>query len=194
MDRLEIPKAALVGNSMGGATAVGVAAAWPERVGALVLIDSAGFNLAPESRPWILRLAGGIPGSGWLESLHVRGLLVRVGLKQVFHDPTLATPERFDEYLAPLVRPGALTSMRSVLVTRARESATFPEIVRRVRAPTLVVWGREDRWVPVEQADLFEAAIPEARERILDGCGHVPQEERPQEVARLILEFLATSR
>jgi pimeloyl-ACP methyl ester carboxylesterase len=190
MDRLGIEKAAIVGNSMGGAAAVGVAAAQPERVTALVLIDSAGFNLAPDERPWILRLVGSRPVGTVLERLPVRGRLVRIGLRQVFHEPSLVTKERFDEYLAPLARPGAMTSMRSLLLARAREAAAFPEQARRVRAPALVIWGREDRWIPVEQADLFVAAIKGSRQVILEQCGHVPQEERPADVVRLVQDFL----
>jgi pimeloyl-ACP methyl ester carboxylesterase len=109
LDQVGIQDTAIVGSSMGGATAVAVAATHPDRVTALVLIDSAGFNLAPEGRPWILRLAGSAPAGALLERLHVRGLLVRIGLRQVFHDRSLVTPERFDEYLAPLLRPGAPT-------------------------------------------------------------------------------------
>jgi pimeloyl-ACP methyl ester carboxylesterase len=108
----------------------------------------------------------------------------------VFRDPALITKERYDEYLAPLVRPGALASMRSLLATRGREAARFTEVVRQVRAPTLVVWCREDSWIPVAQADLFEAAISGARQQILDGCGHMPQEERPAEVVQLVEGFL----
>jgi pimeloyl-ACP methyl ester carboxylesterase len=194
MDRLDIPRAAVVGHSMGGAAAVGVAASRPDRVSALVLLDSAGFNLAPESRPWILRLVGSGAAAAGLEWLHVRGLLLRLALRQVFHDRSLVTKERFDEYLAPLVRPGAIASIRSLLLERGREAAAFPELVRRVRAPTLVVWCRDDSWIPVAQADLFEAAIPGARQQVLDGCGHMPQEERPQDVVRLIREFVQTAR
>ncbi len=190
MERLGLAQAALVGNSMGGATAVGVAAARPEAVTALVLVDSAGFNLATEDRPWILRLAGSGPIAPVLERLPIRRPLLRIGLRQVFHDPALITEERFDEYLAPLLRPGALTSMRSLLLARTRDAAAFPELVLRVRAPALVIWCREDRWIPVEQADRFVEAIPGSRKVVLEDCGHLPQEERPADVERLLAEFL----
>ncbi len=192
MDRLGLEQASVVGNSLGGATAVGIAAARPERVEALVLLDSAGFNLSEEDRPWILRMMGGAVGRA-LERAPIRGRVLRLGLRQVFHDPALITRERFDEYLAPLVRPGAMGSMRSILLARARQGLAFREQVTAVRAPALVIWGRNDRWVPVDQADLFVAAIPGARKVVLDGCGHLPQEERPQEVLRLLAEFLPRS-
>jgi pimeloyl-ACP methyl ester carboxylesterase len=66
----------------------------------------------------------------------------------------------------------------------------LPGLVAQVRAPTLVLWGREDAWVPVAQADRFVAAIPGARKVVIERCGHMPQEERPVEVARLLEEFL----
>jgi pimeloyl-ACP methyl ester carboxylesterase len=65
-----------------------------------------------------------------------------------------------------------------------------PALVTRVRVPTLVIWGREDAWVPVTQADRFLAAIPGSRKVVIDACGHLPQEERPAEVAALLEEFL----
>lgn len=190
MDRLGLPKAALVGNSMGGAAAVAMAATRPERVSALVLLDSAGFNLAPGQRPFILRLLAAGPIAPVLERLPVRRPLLRMGLRQVFHDPALVTAERFNEYLVPLIRPGAMASMRSLLLPRSREASQFPDLLTRVRAPALVIWGREDRWVPVEQADRFLASIPGSRKVVLEGCGHLPQEERPADVLRLLRDFL----
>ena len=61
LDALGLPRVRLVGHSLGGAVASAFAAAEPERVERLVLVDAAGFNLAPEDRPWLLRV-GGWPG------------------------------------------------------------------------------------------------------------------------------------
>jgi pimeloyl-ACP methyl ester carboxylesterase len=190
-DRLGLGRVAIVGNSMGGGVATIMAGERPERVEALVLLDAAGFDLSPSQRPWIIRLAGLKYGGLLVDNLPVRGLLLRRGLNQVFHDPSLVTAERYDEYLAPLVRPGALASMRSLLLTRANERARVREAAGRVKARTLVVWGRNDRWVPVEQADRYLAAIPGACKVVLEDCGHLPQEERPQELLGLLREFLS---
>ncbi len=172
MDRLGIVRATLVGNSMGGAVAIALAARQPERVQALVLIDAAGFDLAESERPLLLRLAATRAGKALFGRLPVRGRMLRLALGQVFHDPALVTEERFNEYLVPLLRPGAAASLAPT-----------------VKAPTLVLWGRDDRWIPVEQADRVVAAIPGARKVVLEACGHVPQEERPQEVLRWLQEF-----
>jgi pimeloyl-ACP methyl ester carboxylesterase len=189
MDRLALPRASLVGHSLGGGVAVALAASHPERVDRLVLIDPVGFNLAPEDRPALLRAAGWKPVARLLEALPVRRALVTLALHQVFHDDRLVTPDRVDEYVAPLLRPGAVRAAQALLASG--DDLGLPGVIARVRTPTLVLWGREDRWIPVEQADRFLAAIPGSRKVVIDGCGHMPQEERPAEVAALVEAFLA---
>jgi len=189
LDKLGVGPATVVGNSLGGAVATVLAAQSPERVDGLVLIDAAGFNLEESERPFILRLAATAPGAALFERLPVRGRLLRLGLRQVFHDPALVTRERFNEYLAPFLRPGASASILSLLRSRTFRPALVAELAPKVKAPTLVLWGREDGWIPVEQADRFVAAIPGARKVVFDACGHLPQEERPADVLRWLQEF-----
>jgi len=187
MNRLGIARATLVGNSLGGGVGVVLAARHPERVRRLVLIDSAGFNLEPSRRPLMLRLVGSAPVASLLELLPLRRLVVKAALRQVFYDRARVTPERVEEYLAPLVRPGAIPALRSLL-SRV-DGFGLPALIRDVRVPTLIVWGRQDRWVPVADADRFASAIPGSRKVVLEECGHVPQEERPAEVGHLLEEF-----
>jgi pimeloyl-ACP methyl ester carboxylesterase len=189
MDRLSIPRASLVGNSMGGGVAVVIAARHPDRVDRLALIDSAGYNFSDGDRPWILRAAGSKPVARIIEALPVRRALVTLGLRQVFHDDRLVTAERIEEYVAPLLRPGAVAAAQSLLARR--DDMGVPALAGGIRAPTLVIWGQEDEWIPVQHADRFLAAIPGSRKVVIEGCGHLPQEERPAEVARLLEELLA---
>jgi pimeloyl-ACP methyl ester carboxylesterase len=190
MDRLALPQATLVGNSLGGAVASFVTARHPERVSRLVLIDSAGFRMAAESRPALLRYVSAPLGAVLVRLPRPRPIL-SLGLRQVFFDDRLVTTERVDEYEAPLLRPGALEAMRSMLQARAPSAAEYEAMLRGARHPTLVLWGAEDRWIPRSDADLYASAIPGARKVVLPECGHMPQEERPAETLRLVREFLA---
>jgi pimeloyl-ACP methyl ester carboxylesterase len=186
MDALGLARASLAGNSLGGALAAVTAARHPDRVEKLVLLDAAGYNFAQADRPAMLRLAARLP-AGVLAALPQRPL-TRQGLEQVFFEDTRVTPEKVEEYLAPAVRPGAQQFAHRLLTQS--DGFGLPEALRRVRAPTLVVWGADDTWIPVRDADRFVRDIAGARKVILERCGHVPQEERPAEVARLILDFL----
>lgn len=190
MERLGLARASLVGNSMGGAVAVQLATATPERVERLVLVDAAGYRMGAAQRPVLLRVVGSAPLAVVLERLPFRRRLVRTALRQVFHDDGLVSEERVEEYLAPFARPGALRAVRSLLRSREAQAGAFGDVVARVRVPTLIVWGREDAWIPVADADRFAAHIPGARKVVLDSCGHLPQEERPAELLQLLEEFL----
>ena len=193
MDALGIARATLVGNSMGGATAAVVAARHPDRVTALVLIDAAGFNLAPSEHPGMVRLTESSLAPVLSLSPGKR-LMVESSLRQVFHDPAKVTPERLSEYLHAALRPGTLPAIRSLGASLRERSDVVQAALPRIQAPTLVLWGDDDRWIPIAHADRFVAAIPGARKVVIRACGHVPQEEKPEEVARLLLEFLEPQR
>jgi pimeloyl-ACP methyl ester carboxylesterase len=188
LDALGLPKVDLVGHSLGGAVACAFTAAEPGRVARLVLVDSAGFNLGTQDRPWLLRLAGSPGVAAALEALPIRRPLVKLGLRQVFEDDGRITPERVEEYVAPLFRPGASAFLAGLL--RDARRLGLPDAIAHVRAPTLVVWGEQDAWAPLAHADRFVAAIPGARKAVITPCGHIPQEERPQEFIVLLREFL----
>lgn len=191
LDELGLEQAALVGSSMGGAVGALVAASHPSRVTRLVLIDAAGFNLRAADRPAMVRLATHPLAAGLFARLPVRRLLVTQGLRQVFHDDTKITPERTNEYLAAACRPGALASLRALGASPGPDPQAFEAGLRTITVPTLVVWGAEDAWIPPDHAGRFVAAIPGARKVSLEGVGHLPQEEAPAAVSRLLQEFLA---
>ena len=63
--------------------------------------------------------------------------------------------------------------------------------IPEIQVDTLIIWGRDDAWIPLEDGFKFKEALPNATLEVIPFCGHIPQEEKPEETARLILEFLS---
>ena len=187
LDHLAIPRATLIGNSLGGNLAWHFAAAHPHRTDKLVLIAPAGF------RP------PGPPGKGPARiPLAIRMMrfilpmpLLRRNMQASYADPAKLTPALMKRYrdmlLAPGIRPAILERMRQM-------SWDDPvPILRSIGAPTLLLWGERDRLVPVANADDYLAALPHAQLVVLPNEGHAPQEEVPQASLVPLKRFLAST-
>ena len=187
MDAVGVERASLIGNSMGGLLSLATAIDYPERVDRLVLIDSAGY---PMKLPFLVRV-GSLPGVSQVGKLFYGEWTVRWGLREVFFDDAKVTPERVKAYYLPSVTPNGIDAPRKLL--RNFDSVLLEYAARRfkrVRCPTLIIWGDNDPWIPVENAHRFGTDIPDARVEIIENCGHAPQEEKPEEVIPLLKDFL----
>lgn len=188
MNKMGLRNVVFVGNSLGGAIAWNMALQHPDKVKKLVLIDAAGFM---HEMPFPVRLAG-LPGASAVAGLFWGRWVIEDIYKQVYFDPSAITTEQVDAYYDRLRTKnalGALTSVGQALSTLTSEeySLRIPEI----QVETLIIWGRDDAWIPLEDGFRFKEVLPNATLEIIPFCGHVPQEEKPQETAHLILEFLS---
>lgn len=184
--------ATLIGHSFGGAvallTAVRLLEAEPERLHSLVVIEGAAL---PQSLPLYLRiLRAPLLGPALLRAVPSRRL-VRAVLRDIVHDPDRITSRQVEAY-AEVLRSAA---HRRALVQTARhldppEAGRFAEDYARIDVPTLVLWGRHDPVVPLATGTRLGELLPDARLRILEDCGHLPQEERPEASLEVVLEFL----
>ena len=188
MDKVGIEGVVFVGNSLGGAIAWNMALVHPDKVKKLVLIDAGGFM---HEMPFPVRLAG-FPGASAVARLFLGRWIIQDMLKQVYFDPASITAEQIDAYYNRLRTEnalGALTALgRSVSKISSKEYALrIPEI----QVDTLIIWGRDDAWIPLQDGFKFKEALPNATLEIIPFCGHIPQEEKPEETAQLIIDFLA---
>ncbi len=187
IDRL----AALVGNSLGGFVATEAVLGDQHRFERLVLVDAAGLSLVDASRRQVnatwkaMRLATSRlaqPRHTWFARPRGR----RVAFGRVIHEPERLAPELLREQIEPgLNSPGLADALNSMVGYDTRSRLAEIEI------PTLIVWGREDRLVPLEAAYAYRRRIPHASLEILDRTGHLAMLERPQEFNGLLDKFLA---
>jgi pimeloyl-ACP methyl ester carboxylesterase len=188
MNRLGIGRATIVGSSYGGAVAATLALDYPERVEKLVLVDAVS-NDNLRSHP-ILKLAG-IPGIGeaitpfLIDSRAFQRHRMRNTLAKANHD--LITDERVEGILRPL---SAADAHHSLLATsRAWSAKRIEQDAHLIEQPTLIVWGEDDKVIPVDDGYTLHKSILNSRLVILKDCGHVPQEEKSDTFVELVSEF-----
>lgn len=192
MDELKIGRAVLVGSSLGGVVALAAAIDYPERVAGLVLVGSAAFagprgaSLAPSFVEW--PYVGAAAAALALTS----DRLVRDGLRESFHDQSKVTDERVAAYYLPLTTRAGQRG--ALAVRRQRDMGRVERLLGRVTQPALLIWGVEDRVIPLADGRRLQAALPGSRLVVFDACGHLPQEEMPARFAREVLAFAAGTR
>jgi pimeloyl-ACP methyl ester carboxylesterase len=173
LDALDIPRAVLGGNSLGGHVALRLALEHGERVSGLVLTGSSGlfergFTSGVPHRP----------DRAW----------VRRKMEEVFFDPALVTDGWVEDVHRLVTTPAS--AMRILRLARDARRDNLEERLGEIRVPTLLIWGLEDRITPPEVAERFRDLIPDTHLWRLSECGHTPMLERPEAFAEVLADWL----
>jgi len=184
MDSLRLTDAVLVGHSMGGAIAAQVAIEYPRRVRGLVLVGSAGLGARD---PLLFRMARWPVLGRVVLAFRGRGFTARL-LRSTYFDPVRVTAADVDQYYAPVAQPQYGRALMGVL--RQFRFDALQGRLDRIAAPTLVLWGEEDRWVPLGLGRALAAGITRSAFLSVARAGHSVQEEAPDEVNHLVIRFL----
>ncbi len=177
LDSLKIDRAILCGNSMGGEISMNAAVRHPDRVLALILVNSAGVTVSgggsvtPGVAEWP------VIGPAIAALALTTDSLVRDGLRQSFYNDSLVTEEQVTAYYRPLKTRGG---QRAAYLARIQDGVdpVEPEI-NKINRPTLIIWGAEDELIPLEAGQRLNTLIAGSRLVVFDRCGHVPQVEMP---------------
>jgi 2-hydroxy-6-oxonona-2,4-dienedioate hydrolase len=165
LSTVNVPRASVVGSSMGGWAALWLAADFPRLIDKLVLVSPAGVHRAMEPS---------MPVDGVLRELENY-------YKSISGDVTGVKPS---EEMAKAIKT----------IKEIDEARGFvPDIERKlpeIKAPTLIIWGKGDRVVPSSYAEIFARAIPDARVRLMEAAGHLPYIEKAEEFNKIATNFL----
>jgi len=187
LDALGIERAHLIGNSMGGHSAVAFALAYPERVGRMVL------------------MGGGTGGPSQFMPMPTEGIKL---IQALYRDPSIENLKRmmaafvFDTsslteelYRARLenmlARRDHLENFVKSLAANPRQYPDYGHRLGEIKARTLVVWGRDDRFVPFDIGLRLVWGLPDADLHLFSRCGHWAQWEHAEKFNRMVVEFLA---
>jgi pimeloyl-ACP methyl ester carboxylesterase len=193
LDALELDRVHVVGNSMGGAIALRTALDHPERLISVTGVDTAGmFDAVP--RFWTLAAT---PAAKFLMRPFLGNrILIEQSHKRAYHDEKMSSPLQVDRIAEAYLQPG----YKEHIMAMAESMFLVPEDellwtnLQRIRVPTLIVWGRQDRTLPVAHAYRAAHRIPGSELVIYDHCGHLPMYEKPTEFNRDLVEFMRRHR
>jgi pimeloyl-ACP methyl ester carboxylesterase len=177
LDRLGLDRASLVGVSLGGWIAAQIAVLAPGRAAKLVLVDAAGLR-AEVPTPDIFMLSPVQQAELLYHRAELRAAAVAAAEK-ITDDPGL-----FQRYLRNRMASAHLAWNPYF------HDPKLPGRLHRIAAPVLVVWGAQDRLLPLEYAHRWAEALGTARLEIIDEAGHLPPVEQPDAFAALVREFL----
>lgn len=187
---IRIDSFALGGNSLGGLIAWKYASDYPAKVKELILLDAAGIpKAATGETPLAFRLAKNPVLATIMQKVTPKSLF-RKSLHEVYGDPAKVTPELLQRYFELFRRPGN----RQAYVDRINqnEAKIDPALLKNIAQPTLILWGENDDWIPVENAKIFSELLPNDTVIIYPGVGHLPMEEIPEQTAMDVRNFLVS--
>jgi pimeloyl-ACP methyl ester carboxylesterase len=193
LDALEIERAHLVGNSMGGRVAIETGLLYPDRVHRLALLAPSLAWLRP--RPWapLLRL---VPTELGLIQPAPRAVVERIVRRVLPAAQDQWTAAGIDEflraYLTPRGRAAFYAAARNIYMEAPHGPGGFWTRLGELQAPSLFVWGRRDVLVPIGFARHVRDVLPRAEHLELN-CGHVPQLERPRDTHAAVVRFLSAA-
>jgi pimeloyl-ACP methyl ester carboxylesterase len=194
LGKLDVDAAAVVGNSMGGFISAELAIAFPQRVERLVLVSAAGISTngrrdVQRVVPALRRIEKVVAAyTTWLAA-HSDAVTRHPGLRNAALGLVTRHPSRLNaalaaEQLRGAGKPGFMQALQANLDYPIRER--LPEIA----CPTLIVWGEEDKVIPVRDAGVFEELIPDSRKVLFEDTGHMAMLERPAAFNELLEGFL----
>lgn len=198
MDALDIERADLIGNSMGGRISLEVAMSQPERVRSVTLLCPAvAFLKRRGFVPFVRALR---PELGIVPHRLPHRVVVR-SIRAMFSKPDRLPMSWYaagaDEFIrvfrTPRGRAALYASMRNIYLDEPGGQAGFWMRLERLERPSLFLWGDRDRLVPAAFDRHVRRVLPGATSEVLSDCGHVPQFEHPDRTHAMIRDFLASA-
>jgi pimeloyl-ACP methyl ester carboxylesterase len=179
LSELKIEKTTLIGNSLGGWIGGFYSIKYPNRVEKLILADAAGLTPKVIDYTKVYQLQSSTRDE------------VRANLKLIFANQSYATNDAVvDNFLTQRVLANDGYAIDSITESIKRNEDFLDNRLGEIKAKTLIIWGKQDGLIPVEDGERFKKGIADSQILVIDNCGHVPMVEKFAEFSKAVLEFL----
>jgi len=191
LDTKGLETVSLVGNSMGGGLALAVAQKYPSRIERIVLLNPYGLPTIPMAAAGARR-----PIVGFILPYLLRKSAIRKCAKGIFSKAFYNKAFMTDSLLERVIEPFTSLKKRKNLFRFLRSISTeeikaIDQKLSEVKQSVLILWGKEDAWLSDEHCRRLETRLPRVKAVFLPECGHLPQIEKPNEVAGALIHFLS---
>ena len=187
-NKLEINELMIAGNSLGGAIAWYYSSFHQDQVSQLHLLNPGGFST--KNKPLVIKLAK-IPVLNKILRYVTPRSFIKMNLKEVYYDESKLSNKKIETYRDLILRE----SNRQSFIDRAYIKAIDHTIrLKLIYTPTLILWGKQDAWIPSYNAKLFDDLLPNSEVAIMDETGHIPMEERPMESLEIVKNFIKNNK
>jgi 4,5:9,10-diseco-3-hydroxy-5,9,17-trioxoandrosta-1(10),2-diene-4-oate hydrolase len=188
LERLNLEEVDVVGCSWGGAIAM-FFAAQSSKVRSLVL--------AAPVNPWSnlgagrIRFLNGRIGAAFLRmTWPVSRPLYHTALARMYGDPRRLSAGTVEGYRSMIMRTGRVNNILNALRSWEKDVNVLRAAIPRIKARSFLIWGTRDGAVDVRSAEPLRHALPQCQLKVIEGAGHLPFEETPEEFNRLVLDFV----
>ena len=187
MEKMGVNRFILGGNSLGGMISWNYTLRFPQKVDKLILIDAAGFKFQSNSKPLAFTLAKIPIIKNSLLYLSPR-FVARKSVENVYFDKATVTDTVVERYFDLFLREGN----RQAFIDRMAETHknVNTNLLSKIPQKTLIIWGDHDQLIPLNYGYLFADKLPNNTFAIIKNCGHVQMEEKPEETATNINNFI----
>lgn len=193
LKKLNIEKFHIVGNSLGGNIAWNYAAENPTKIEKLILVDASGLP-TNKPRPKIFEIAKKPILNSFFLYITPK-ILIEKNMKAVYANDAKVTEELITRYHKMVLRVGN----RQAFIDRAKIDINLGakkniDKLKSIQRPTLLIWGAQDNWIPLDNGKRMNALIPNSKLVTILNSGHVPMEENPTESLKILMNFLENER
>lgn len=179
LSELKIEKTTLIGNSLGGWIGGFYAVKYPNRVEKLILVDAAGLTPKVIDYTKVYQLQSSTRAE------------VKANLKLIFANQSYSENDAvIDNFLTQRVLANDGYTIDSITESIKRSEDFLDTHLGEIKAKTLIIWGKQDGLIPVEDGERFKKGIVNSQILVIDNCGHVPMVEKFAEFSKAVLEFL----